>query len=440
MRSRESIADALAAALLGGVWTPDALRSRAKKVLGRSSRAQHRLVAYVMKQSQGGHPPSPRRLAAQLLASPIFDRAAARICRQNRQPPAILAPPVFSPAPAFAGLDIPPLATPGDLAAWLEMSISELDWFADSRRQHARTMRALLRHYVYSFVRKRSGGVRLIESPKPRLKAIQRRILHEILDKAPVHERAVGFVPGRSCKDGAQLHAGEFIVATIDLKDFFPSTPLMRVHTLFRRLGYPWAVARALTGLCSTSTPVDILARATGTGEGWLARKIYATPHLPQGAPTSPALANLSAWRLDRRLSGLATTCGANYSRYADDLTFSGDRTFAVGVGAFLALAARIICEEGYSLNERKTRLMRRSGRQFVTGIVVNDHTNTPRKTFDELKAILHNCAIHGPENQNGAAHPDFRAHLDGRVTWIESVNPARGAKLRQAFGCIEWR
>jgi hypothetical protein len=235
------------------------------------------------------------------------------------------------------------------------------------------------------------------------------------------------------------LHASEFVVAATDLKEFFPSTPLMRVHALFRRFGYPWAVARLLTGLCSTTTPPHALARAAGIGEDWGARRLYAAPHLPQGAPTSPALANLSAWRLDRRLSGLSRVFDANYSRYADDLAFSGDEGFAGKIGRFLALVAQIVGEEGFALNAAKTRIMRQSGRQIVTGVVVNDHLNLPRKAFDELKAILHNCIVRGPRAENSAMHPDFRAHLDGRVNWAESLNPVRGAKLRRAFERIEW-
>jgi hypothetical protein len=293
-----------------------------------------------------------------------------------------------------------------------------------------------LQHYRYALIRKRSGAPRLLEAPKPRLKAIQRRILREILAAVPAHARANGFVAGRSCLTGAQVHAGERVVATFDLRGFFPTIGLPRIHGLFRALGYPWAVARRLAGVCTTITPTSVLARLAPEPD---LRALHGVPHLPQGAPTSPALANLLAWSLDRRLDGLARAAGGNYTRYADDLAFSGDAAFARGLDRFSAAVAAIVIEEGFSLNAAKTRIMPRSTRQRITGIVVNEHCNIDRAAFDRLKAILHHCARHGPDGQNRAAVPDFRRHLDGRVVWAEQINPRRGAKLRHLFEQIDW-
>jgi hypothetical protein len=99
----------------------------------------------------------------------------------------------------------------------------------------------------------------------------------------------------------------------------------------------------------------------------------------------------------------------------------------------------RIVRDEGFTLNVAKTRIMRRSGRQRVTGIVVNHHVNVPRAAFDILKATLHNCVKNGPAAENRAGLRDFRAHLDGRVSWVENVNPTRGKRLRQVFDEIAW-
>jgi hypothetical protein len=166
---------------------------------------------------------------------------------------------------------------------------------------------------------------------------------------------------------------------------------------------------------------------------------LHGVPHLPQGAPTSPALANLLAWTLDRRLHGLARAADANYTRYADDLAFSGDARFANGLERFRKSVATIVNEEGFCLNAAKTRIMPRSTRQRVTSIVVNQHCNVARSEFDTLKAILHNCASAGPVGQNRGEVPDFRRHLDGRITWVEQINPRRGAKLRGLFERIDW-
>src|SRR5262249_18839188 len=145
------------------------------------------------------YPPSPAWLVAFLLGSRRFDRASARLSNGAARTPAVLRPARFSPAPRFAHLDVPRLATPGDLADWLEISIEPLEWFADAKDRHRRTTVPILQHYAYAFAPKKSGPPRLIESPKPRLKAIQRRILRGILDAVPVHDCAHGFVAGRSC-------------------------------------------------------------------------------------------------------------------------------------------------------------------------------------------------------------------------------------------------
>ena len=166
---------------------------------------------------------------------------------------------------------------------------------------------------------------------------------------------------------------------------------------------------------------------------------LYRARHLPQGAPTSPALANLLAWTLDRRLHGLARVMEANYTRYADDLAFSGGGEFANGIDRFGKVVATIVHEEGFSLNAAKTRVMPRSGAQRVTGIVVNEHCNVGRAEFDTLKAVLHNCVRTNPASQNRAMVADFRAHLGGRVSWVEQINPPRGAKLRRLYDRIDW-
>ena len=318
--------------------------------------------------------------------------------------------------------------------------MTQLDWLADERRGHGRAEDGRLQHYRYRFVRKQGGKTRLIEAPKSRLKAIQRRILREILSVVPPHRCVNGFVAGRSCLTGAQVHAGEAVVATFDLSQFFPSIGLARVHGLFRCLGYPWAVARRLAGLCTTITPNSVFRRLPNAEQAdWQVQMVYRAPHLPQGAPTSPMLANLLAWTLDRRLHGLARAMEANYTRYADDLAFSGDTRFADGLGRFGKAVEAIVQEEGFLLNAAKTRVMPRTTAQRVTGIVVNEHCNVGRAEFDALKAVLHNCARTDPASQNRAMVADFRAHLGGRVSWVEQINPPRGAKLRRLYDLIDW-
>lgn len=148
---------------------------------------------------------------------------------------------------------------------------------------------------------------------------------------------------------------------------------------------------------------------------------------------------NLCAYRLDCRLSGLAKAAGAAYTRYADDLAFSGVVDLARGVERFTAQVTTIVGEEGFRVNPRKTRVMRDGVRQYLAGLVVNEKPNIARDTFDQLKAILTNCIRHGAASQNREGHPHFRAHLEGRVSFVASVNATKGQKPRSRWEAIHW-
>ncbi len=178
---------------------------------------------------------------------------------------------------------------------------------------------------------------------------------------------------------------------------------------------------------------------ALGPQELWHVRAMYARPHLPQGAPTSPSLANLCSYRLDRRLSGLARSAGAAYTRYADDLAFSGGERFERSVERFAIHVAAILMEEGFTVQHRKTRIMRQSVRQHLAGLVTNQRLNVRRSDFDVLKAILTNCVRHGSGTQNREGHPHFREHLEGRIGFVESIHSEKGRRLRAIFDRIGW-
>jgi hypothetical protein len=204
------------------------------------------------------------------------------------------------------------------------------------------------------------------------------------------------------------------VVIRLDLEDFFNSIAADRIYGIFRTAGYPEAVAHALTGLSTNVVPTgfwEALPRPADplqiSAHHRLGRRL-ATPHLPQGAPTSPALANLAAFKLDRRLAGLAASLEINYTRYADDLTFSGPVKLARLAGTIRRAVAEIARDDGFTVNEHKTTLMTRAGRQRVCGIVTNDHLNVARAEYDALKAILHNSAIHGPQRRTATPLPTF--------------------------------
>lgn len=354
------------------------------------------------------------------LARTIADQKAVR--ETSLKPRHYCLQPALRP-PAFADLDLPELNNPRELADWLQISLDELRKFTDPR------LRPASWHYHYQVVSKRRGGQRLLEAPKSRLKALQRRVLHGLLERIPVHDAAHGFLRSRGILSGAQVHLEQPQVLNCDLADFFLCVGLNRVIGLFRVLGYRRTVALCLARLCTNRLPKRMSLQLASD-----LKMRCRVPHLPQGAPTSPALANLCCYRLDARLSGLARQIGARYTRYADDLTLSGR-----SVGWLPVTLDVIAQEEGFRLNHRKTALMRSSQRQLVTSVVVNQKPNTTREAFDELKAILHNCRQFGPASQNRSALADFRAHLRGRVEQLAHLNPTRGDKLRFAFEAITW-
>ena len=433
-------ANSLAAAVLAGEWSRRAVSAELRRLLGRSTAHLHRSICrQVFRHYNARTPPAADRLARTLAASETFERALALSGIRAPAIPLVLDPPRFAPDPALAGLAVPALATEGDLARFLALTPEELDWFADIRRPD-RAPSPLLHHYRHAFVAKRIGPPRLLEAPKPDLKRLQRRILHEILDAVPTHPAAHGFVRGRSPLSAVQRHAGEAVTVSLDLRNFFLETRASRIHALFRALGYPAGVARLLTGLCSTRTPRAVFeGQSQGRQHDKATIARFAGRHLPQGAPTSPALANLAVFGLDRRLAGLVERFGGAYTRYADDLMLSGDAGFADRLGAVLPAIETIVRDEGYALNGPKTRIMRNGARQHLLGIIVNRHCNIERAAYDTLKATLHNAARSGPASQNRAGHPDFRAHLAGRIAWVETVNRPRGLKLRALFERIAW-
>ena len=337
---------------------------------------------------------------------------------------------------------IPAIATVGDLAAWAGVAVGELEWLADLKGWNWRTNNPRLRHYEYRIAEKRAGGFRLIEAPKLRLKAIQRKILSEILEKVPTHNAVHGFTKRRSIRSFAAPHAARRVVLRMDVQDFFPSISRARVQAMFRTLGYPESVADLLGGLCTNATPRDIWPRAASTGEQHRIdglRHFYERPHAPQGAPTSPALANICFYRADCRLTALARSAGAVYTRYADDLAFSGDVAFERSVDRFAAHVGAILLEESFRANYRKTRVMRQGVRQRLAGLTVNATPNIIRADYDRLKALLTNCARHGPASQNRERRDKFREHLRGRIAFVESVRPEKGRRLREIFARIEW-
>ena len=437
MHERLLVARLLATTFVNSKWEAASLVERALEVLGKPYRWIEPLVHQLLEAFPGPARPRSTDVVELILADSEFRRS--RLRRLHHFTDTARQPEMHSALPV--AIEVPAVCSPDEMARWLDISLGDLQWFASLQGFARRRPPRKLGHYHYRVLSKHGGSVRLIESPKLRLKAIQQRVLHEILEAVPAHDAAHGFVRGRSITTFGAQHVGRAVVARMDLQDFFPCIRRPRVAAIFRRIGYPEQVASLLAGLCTTATPLWVWESPDLPPIHRLreARWLYAELHLPQGAPTSPAIANLSAYRLDCRLQGLAHTASAHYTRYADDLAFSGESDFARCAKRFLVHVAATAAEEGFTVHHRKTRLMRRSMRQHLAGVVVNERLNVRRSDYDRLKAILMNCRRHGPTSQNRENHPDFRAHLTGRIAFVEQINPARGRRLRELFEGIPW-
>lgn len=313
---------------------------------------------------------------------------------------------------------VPELATEMELVDLLQLpSPLTLDWLT---LPHLRR-NTPVDHYCRHSIRKRNGRQRLIERPRPKLLRTQRIITRQVLNHIPLHEAVHGFRRDCSVTTCATPHIGKVVVVRIDLQNFFGSITTARVRSLFLTAGYSKQIAERLAQLCTV--PASICDDAQ-----------MRRSRLPQGAPSSPNLANAVAFQMDRRLAGLATSLGLTYTRYADDLIFSGDESFAERTQRFVTSAAAIVMEEGFEVHFHKTKIMRRAGCQNVLGLTVNDRLSTSRKDYETLKAILHNCVRFGLESQNLDGHSNFAESLRGRIAHVANVHPLRGQKLLEKF------
>jgi RNA-directed DNA polymerase len=319
---------------------------------------------------------------------------------------------------------LPVLASPADVARALRIAIPRLRWLAFHSDAAERT------HYVRFVVPKKSGGVRELSAPHRDLAAAQRWIFQNILQRLPAHPAAHGFIRGRSIRSNAMPHVGRHVVVNADLMDFFPTISFPRVRGAFELLGYSPAAATILALLCTESPrrTVEYAGRTFHVATGPRA--------LPQGACTSPAVSNLIARRLDSRLAGIAAKLGWHYTRYADDLTFSADaeaepeKTTAY----LLARLRHITQEEGFLINESKTRVLRQSAAMAVTGVIVNRRPGVRRRDVRRLRAILHNARKHGLASQNRVGDSRFEARIRGQVSFVQMINPDQGRALQMAL------
>ncbi|WP_201589578.1 reverse transcriptase family protein [Psychrobacter fozii] len=286
--------------------------------------------------------------------------------------------------------------------------------------------------YSHFTIAKRNGTARQIWSPIPRLKFVQRWILNQVLNNLTTHDAAHGFVRGKSIVTNAAVHSNSELLIKLDVKDFFPSVSWRRVKGVFRHAGYQEQISTLLALLC-TEAPRQIIKQ-----DGVTYYVALGDRALPQGAPTSPALSNIVCLNLDRRLTGLADKIGLRYSRYADDLTFSlpvssqkstsaksdSDTKHNQLIGQLLGSVNKILREEGFALNNDKTRVIRTGNQHNVTGMVVNG-SGVPRVSR-QIKRMLR-AAVHNLESGGTLRADETLNTLSGYAAWIASAEPELG-------------
>jgi retron-type reverse transcriptase len=327
----------------------------------------------------------------------------------------------------FAGGDPDKLAARGlpivenveDLARLTELSAHDILWLSYERAASS------VDHYTRFEIPKRSGG-RLIASPKPKLRVAQSWISETVLAALAPSRHATAFRPGTSIVQNASAHLNAAIVIRLDIKDFFPSIHFRRVRGYFEQLGFNPGVSTVL-GLLCTDAP-----RAKVTLDGCVQYVAIGERALPQGACTSPALANLIASRLDARLAAVACAIPGDwrYTRYADDMVFSSADATA-DVSRLLCSVRTIASDEGFALNETKTAVMRRPNRQIVTGLLVGERVRLSRKDLRRLRAFLHRCARDGIEAVSKEIGKNALAVARGHLAYLSMIMPRYATNLR---------
>ncbi|WP_214753778.1 retron St85 family RNA-directed DNA polymerase [Exiguobacterium sp. s16] len=270
------------------------------------------------------------------------------------------------------------------------------------------------RLYKVAVVPKKSGEKRFLDLPSENLKYIQKWILENILYKIKVSDYATGFVPQKSIVDNAKPHIDKECVVNLDLQDFFPNIKYIWVYNLFYNIGYTKHLSMIFAGICTLENK------------------------LPQGAPSSPYISNLICHGLDTRLSDLAIHIGAQYTRYADDITFSGNKEIA----KYISLIKRIIKEEHFIVNERKVRVQFKHHQQIVTGLVVNTKLSVPKKTKKYLRQQIHYAKKYGVNDsliQQGINKSNYIDHLYGLAYFIKMVEEKCGSEFIEDLDTLDW-
>ncbi len=259
------------------------------------------------------------------------------------------------------------------------------------------------------------GKSRIILAPSQPLKSRQHWILKEILNKLPTNECCHGFVQHRSIKTNAEMHINQTQVLCMDIHNFFPSINIDRVFEVFHSIGYTSKVAQALAQLCTHN---DIL---------------------PQGAPTSPALANIIFSPIDQQILNAISAKNITYTRYADDLTFSA----TYDIDFIISMISDIINTNGFEINNSKTHLMKSPYRKIITGLVVTDTVKVPRYFKRKFNQELYYCEKYGVASHlkkcKSNKKINFKEYMYGKAYYIKMIEPDLGERYLRRLDLIIW-
>lgn len=271
----------------------------------------------------------------------------------------------------------------------------------------------------YNFnISKKSGGKRTISMPNKELLIVQKKIQEKILNNITIHDNVYGFVKNKSIIDNAKRHLNKEMILNIDLKDFFPSIHRGRIFYIFKNIcNYDNDVSYCLTKLTTYNNSI------------------------PQGAPTSPVLSNIVAFMLDVRLSKLADKFNINYTRYADDITFSGDKTSINN--SLLKIVSYIVAECGFNINPKKTRFANCASRQEVTGLIVNNEKiSIPNDYIRKIRQELYyvkKYGLKGHREKVGFKNKYYKDHMLGKILFVNQIDSKKGKRLLEEFNEIRW-
>ncbi len=321
--------------------------------------------------------------------------------------------------------NLPILNNAEDIALAMKISIGELRFLSFSRKN------SKISHYKRFQMAKKSGGYRLISAPMPKLKKAQHWILEELLNKVTVHQNAHGCVLGKSIKTNATPHIGKDVVINQDFKNFFPSVTYNRIKGVFMSLGYSNQVATIFSLLCSEPKILDV----SLLGENYYAQR--GERFLPQGAPCSPAITNILCKKMDYRLTGLAKKYGFTYTRYVDDITFSGNNSDFSKITPLLKYSRYIVSSENFVLHPEKLRVMKRNARQEVTGVVVNEKANISKNSLKRFRSLLYQIEKDGIEGKFWTKGGNVLAQIDGYANFIFQIDSEKGAVYKKRVNAI---